>query len=42
MAHCYWHDALAAAAAGSVVTLTGEKAHHAVSSRPCVGASGCS
>jgi 16S rRNA (uracil1498-N3)-methyltransferase len=29
MAHCYWHDALAGAAAGDVVTLTGEEAHHA-------------
>jgi 16S rRNA (uracil1498-N3)-methyltransferase len=29
MAHCYWHDALAGAAAGAVVTLTGEEAHHA-------------
>ncbi|WP_206446909.1 16S rRNA (uracil(1498)-N(3))-methyltransferase [Agrococcus sp. KRD186] len=29
MAHCYWHDALAGAAAGDLVTLTGEEAHHA-------------
>ncbi|WP_347757138.1 16S rRNA (uracil(1498)-N(3))-methyltransferase [Agrococcus sp. ProA11] len=29
MAHCYWHDALAGAAAGDVVTLTGDEAHHA-------------
>lgn len=29
MAHCYWHDALAGSAAGDVVTLTGEEAHHA-------------
>ena len=28
MAHCYWHD-IAGAAAGDVVTLTGEEAHHA-------------
>lgn len=29
MAHCYWHDALATAAAGDLVTLTGDEAHHA-------------
>ncbi|WP_306231385.1 16S rRNA (uracil(1498)-N(3))-methyltransferase [Agrococcus beijingensis] len=29
MAHCYWHDALAGAEVGDVVTLTGEEAHHA-------------
>lgn len=29
MAHCYWHEALDGAAAGDVVTLTGEEAHHA-------------
>lgn len=29
MAHCYWHDALAGAAAGDLITLTGEEAHHA-------------
>lgn len=29
MAHCYWHDALAGAAAGDLVTLTGDEAHHA-------------
>lgn len=29
MAHCYWHDALGGAAAGDLVTLTGEEAHHA-------------
>lgn len=29
MAHCYWHDALAAAAEGDLVTLSGEEAHHA-------------
>jgi 16S rRNA (uracil1498-N3)-methyltransferase len=29
MAHCYWSDALDGAAAGDVVTLTGEEAHHA-------------
>ena len=29
MAHCYWHDALADAAVGDLITLTGEEAHHA-------------
>lgn len=29
MAHCYWHDALAGAEPGAVVTLAGEEAHHA-------------
>ncbi|WP_425846459.1 16S rRNA (uracil(1498)-N(3))-methyltransferase [Agrococcus sp. TSP3-2-1] len=29
MAHCYWHDALAGAEPGAVVTLEGEEAHHA-------------
>lgn len=29
MAHCYWHDALAASAEGDLVTLSGEEAHHA-------------
>lgn len=29
MAHCYWHDALAGAAVGDLVTLTGDEAHHA-------------
>ncbi len=29
MAHCYWHDALSEAAAGDVVALTGDEAHHA-------------
>lgn len=29
MAHCYWHDALAGAAPGDVVSLAGEEAHHA-------------
>lgn len=29
MAHCYWHEALAGRAAGDVVALTGEEAHHA-------------
>ncbi|WP_405218384.1 16S rRNA (uracil(1498)-N(3))-methyltransferase [Agrococcus sp. Ld7] len=29
MAHCYWHDALSGAAAGDLVTLTGDEAHHA-------------
>lgn len=29
MAHCYWHDALGGAAAGDLVTLTGDEAHHA-------------
>lgn len=29
MAHCYWLDALGGAAAGDVVSLTGEEAHHA-------------
>lgn len=29
MAHCYWHEALASAAVGDMIRLTGDEAHHA-------------